>query len=200
MKQVYMATRNGSDIGVAFAPRTEGTQVLVSTSNRTYDFDTASYSLKEVDSGMNLVPSDPEAPVYSLRELTLDDAKTIFPHSIRTYNSVEDFTEFVHKKLKEETSYAVQESSDVTYSFTIDEDDSVLELIYTDAEGDMYVRDLGDWDIVAEDDDAPTIFDKTMIDVLTEDQEKAVAFWDKASTDLDGIKKDAILQFAALEQ
>ena len=75
--------------------------------------------------------------------------------------------------------------------FTVDDSGKVLELVEEQPDG-LVVRDNGDWTVVNEDEDNPTIFDQEWIDVSDE----AIDFWDQAQTADKDVVVDDIMHFS----
>lgn len=199
MRKVYMESMGGEYRGLTLTPVVENDVVLLPTTFRVNMLD-PSYSIHETQGGLEVSSSLDELPTYYLKELTLDDVDKIFPNTIRTFESVESLEDFVVELLHREMSYIVPEVNDTTYSFTVDDNDTVLELIYTNPDGDMFYRSDGDWVIIGVDDEMPTVFDQVLIDILPEDSEKAIEFWDSAAEQEDTVSKEEVLKFAALVQ
>lgn len=67
-----------------------------------------------------------------------------------------------------------------TYSFTVDDEtDKVLELLKADEEaGKMFFRANGTWVEVKDDNESPTIFEVTMLDIDDQSVQWATDFWD----------------------
>lgn len=160
--------------------------------------DISDYSSKETADGLVLERDGSE---IMLKSLSLGDAKTIFPDTIKKFKSVDSLTASVTKEIMNANSYtpAVESTEDVL-SFTVDADDNVLELVRVTSEGEMYYREAADWVLVGEDEDAPTIFDQTMIDIDAEEVDLAVDYYDTNVNTKESISKDEILEFAALVQ
>jgi hypothetical protein len=74
--------------------------------------------------------------------------------------------------------------------FTIDEDDTVLELLEEQEDG-LAVRTNGDWVPVATDEEQPTIFDIEWVDV----KDEAIEYWDEAHSKDGVVTRSDISQF-----
>lgn len=194
-----MVSQNGEERGLTLTPVVENDSIGLPTTFRVNKLD-PSYSIRENDDGLELSSTLDNYPVYYLKNLSLEDTRKIFPESHREFESIDVMEEFVAKKLLEEMSYTVPEVNDTTYSFTLDDNDTVLEMIYTNPDGDMFYRSDGEWVEIGVDDEMPTVFDRLLIDVLPEDNEKAVEFWDNASQNENDVTKAEITKFAALVQ
>lgn len=163
-----------------------------------------------IDDTYNILPASGDtviafhSPTYestfALKRVTLDDAKTAFPLSPRTFPSVEDLEDKIAMGLHDSMSYKPQELSHAdVVSFTFD-GDNALELIKVTEDGDMTYRDNGQWEEVSDNQNYPTIFDRDLIDIEPDDVDKAVAFWDANSGSEKGVTKEQMLPFAALVQ
>jgi hypothetical protein len=75
-------------------------------------------------------------------------------------------------------------------SFTLDENDAVLELVEQQEDG-LFVRDNGDWAPVDTAAEQPTIFDLEWVDV----NDEALDFWDKAQTEDSDVTRSEIEQY-----
>lgn len=198
----YALTHNGEEGFFCLPPMFDGENILLTDASRTYEID-SSYEVKlGAVRGMEAIAFDSSLhdSHFSLREISLTDAKKAFPLSPRTYATVEDLEEKIAMSLESGNAYSTVEKSgdDTVFSFTYDGDEA-LELIRVDSDGEMTYRDNGDWTPV-EGEDNPTIFDRDLIDIEPDDVSAAVAVWDKNTRNADGVKKEDMLPFAALVQ
>lgn len=198
MHSIYKYTSSAGSEGVYFAPEIKDHYVVIGLGYKSVVWD-ENYKTKGDEDSFTISHPDSDT-TYTFDKLSISDSKTIFPDSIRTYKSLQAFEDFLYDKLTQETSYTMQVSIDEAYSFTVDDNDDVLELIFVDAEGDLFVRDSEQWMPITGTDDHPTIFDKTVIDIEPSDVESAVDFWDSMQEEGSDLSKNDILHFAALVQ
>ena len=78
-----------------------------------------------------------------------------------------------------------ESTPDDTLAVTIDDDDNVLELIYSNADG-IYVRDNGEWTLANSEEEQPTIDDQFWVDVTPE----FIAVYDQLMQSQDGIVRE----------
>lgn len=199
-RRAYALVHNEIE-GFCLPPRFDGWDIVLTDNIRTYVFD------KSYDVKVGLVRSTEAIAFdsveydshFSLREISLSDAKRAFPLSHRVFATVEDLEEKIAMAIEAGQSYDVNMgTSETVFSFTYDGDDA-LELIRVDDEGEMVYRENGDW-VAVGDNEMPTIFDRDLIDIEPEDVAKAIAVWDEKSRGAQGVRKDDLLPFAALVQ
>lgn len=199
--KAYALNHNGEE-GFCLPPAFDGESVTLTDASRTYVFD-QTYAIK-IGSVRSIEAISFDSSAYgshfSLRDITLEDAAKAFPMSPRTYASVDALEEKIAMSLESGNTYtSVEQDNDPTiFSFTYDGDEA-LELIRVSPEGEMDVRDNGDWKPV-KGEDHPTIFDRDLIDIEPSDVSAAVSFWDNSTREADGVKKEDMLPFAALVQ
>lgn len=87
---------------------------------------------------------------------------------------------------------ATEVPADDTLCVTVDDDENVLELIYSNADG-IYVRDTGEWTLVDTDIDQPTIDDQFWVDVTPD----FVAVFDGMMQTEDGLLYADVAKYAA---
>ena len=75
--------------------------------------------------------------------------------------------------MAEQTQAPEAPEAEETIAFTVDDEDNVLELIRSDAEG-LFIREASDWTPVNMDEEQPTIDDQIWLDATPE----AIMFWD----------------------
>ena len=183
-------------------PLFNGTDITLTDAYRTYVFD-STYEVKvgtiRSTEAIAFDSNDYDSH-FSLREVSLSDAKKAFPLSFRKFETVEDLEEKIAMALESGNTYEVNMGQEgPVFSFTYDGDEA-LELIRVDDEGEMVYRENGDWVPVREGEEMPTIFDRDLIDIEPDDVEKAIALWDEKSGSAGGVQKDDLLPFAALVQ
>lgn len=201
-RKAYALTHNGEEGYFCLPPVFDGENVLLTGASQTYEIDSSFVVKVGAVRGVEAISFDSSRfdSHFKLREISLRDAKAAFPLSPRTYARVEDLEEKIAMSLESGNTYEVRESDgdDTVFSFTFDGEEA-LELIRVDSEGEMTLREDGDWKPV-EGENNPTIFDRELIDIEPDDVSAAVAFWDKNTRNADGVKKADMLPFAALVQ
>lgn len=201
-RKAYAMTHNAEE-GFCLPPAFDGVSISLTDASRTYEID-RSFQIKVGHvPGVEAIAFDSAEydSHFSLREISLIDAKKAFPLSPRVFLTVEDLEEKIAMSLESGNTYTTEErNGDPTiFSFTYDGDEA-LELIRIDGDGNMEYRENGDWVEVHEAESHPTIFDRDMIDIEPSDVDTAVAVWDKHSRSEAGVKKADLLPFAALVQ
>lgn len=200
-RKAYALNHNEEE-GFCLPPSFDGSDITLTDASRTYVFD-HTYAIKiGAARGVEAIAFDSSdyGSHFSLREISLADAKKAFPLSPRKFRTVEDLEEKIAMSLESGNTYTSVERSgdDTVFSFTYDGDEA-LELIRVDSEGEMTYRDGGEW-VPVEGENHPTIFDRDLIDIEPDDVSEAVAFWDENTRGEAGVKKDDMLPFAALVQ
>lgn len=84
------------------------------------------------------------------------------------------------------------ESDGSRVSYTFDDGGTVLALVKTDDEGTLYLRDNADWAEVAKDDEAPELFDRTIVDVSAAHVGDATRSYDTAVKNKEQLKRDDV--------
>lgn len=79
-----------------------------------------------------------------------------------------------------------------TIAFTVDDDENVLELILSNADG-ISIRENGGWTPVNSEQDQPTIDDQEWL----ETSQAGVDFWDSLSEDERDLSREEVLEYAA---
>lgn len=194
--EAYLLTAQGERVGPA---------MLNSSDERTYVVtsgvvkDVTDYTGRDTSDGLEL--TDDSGSTLLLSNLTLADASTIFPNTPRKFTSVASLSASIEKEIMKSHSYTpTTESTEDTISITVDKSGNVLELVRTDSEGELYFREAGEWVQVGENDEAPTIFDQSIIDIDLEDADRAIEYYDENVNSADSIPKEDMLEFAALVQ
>lgn len=136
---------------------------------------------------------------YAIRPVELDDAQKVFPDIIRTFRDVESLRNFAKKAITLSDSYTPNTEPDETISFTIDDDGTVLDLIRVTDEGEMYARDNDGW-VRLQGEDHPTILDKDLVDIDTDDIPEAIKTWDEANSSGSTLMESDILPLASAQQ
>lgn len=194
--EAYLLSVDGETVGPALLFETEGNYTLDTVGNVK---DVTGFESSVTDKGLLLTSKG--SPDILLSKLSVSDAKMIFPHTIRKFKSVDSLVASVTKEIMDSNSYTpVIDETGETVSITVDASGAVLELIRADEQGELYYRSGGDWVLVGEDDDAPTIFDQIVIDIEVEDIDRAIEYYDKNIATKESISKDEMLEFAALVQ
>jgi hypothetical protein len=199
-RPVYHLTHNGIE-GFTLPPSLQEDVIMVTDGTRDFGIDDT-YTVT-VGGGGNAISfhSKEYESTFTLREARLEDAMVIFPNTPRTFLTIEDLEDKVATTLRNAMSYEPRtlpaSGEDTIFSFTFDGDD-VLELIRVDGEGEMTLREDGDWKPV--EGESPTVFDRDMIDIEPDDVDKAVAVFDEKNRGEDGVRKGDLLPFAKLVQ
>jgi hypothetical protein len=84
------------------------------------------------------------------------------------------------------------ESDGSRVSYTFDDNNIVQALVKTDDEGTMYIRDNADWAEVGKDDDAPELFDRTIVDVSAAHVDEATRNYDTAAEHKEQLNRDDV--------
>lgn len=198
-RKAYALDHNGVN-GFCLPPYFNGSFITITDASRTFEIDSSFVTKVGSVRGVEALSFDMPGSHFALREINLADAKTAFPLTLRTFATVEDLEEKIAMALESGNTYSVNVLSEApTFSFTY-EGEEALELIRVDSEGEMDVRENGNWVPVREVDGHPTIFDRDLIDIEPSDVDTAVAVWDKHSRTEDGVKKADLLPYAALVQ
>jgi hypothetical protein len=190
---VYRLDHNG-EISVAYIQnRPHAQQIMVYDTNHVWDI--AGYVSHTTRKGLRYEFND---SFYEFSPLTLEVASEIFPNTKRTFKDLAVLEKYARKAIDMEDAYAVSTEPDETISFTVSEDETVLELIKVEnATGSLFYWQGEDWVEVGEDDDKPTIFDQEVIDIEREDIPEAMELWKSSAGHL---TKEDILPLAALIQ
>lgn len=136
---------------------------------------------------------------FTIRFLELSDAEKLFPDSIKTFNDIESLTLSAQEALLSDGQQVEPAPTDVI-SFTVDNNNNVLELIKTTADGDIFYRSGNAWVMVGQDEDIPTIFDQTVIDVDKVEVDNALKLWDESETTGKDISYEEIRPLASINQ
>lgn len=192
--EAYLLSANGEQVGPALFEQLNNEFTIESVG---FVKDVTEYSAKVTDAGLVLSKDGND---LVLSKISLAQAKHIFPNTIRKFTDVGSLTASIKKDIMNANSYVPAVEAEETVSFTHDEDGNVLELVRVDSEGNLYFRSAGEWVVVGENDDAPTIFDQVMVDIDEDDAEKAIEYYDENVSTKDDMNKDELLQFAALAQ
>lgn len=136
---------------------------------------------------------------FTIRFLELSDSEKLFPDSIKTFNDIESLTLTAQEALLAD-GYKIDEPQGEIVSFTVDNNNNVLELIKTTEAGDILYRSDGNWVMVGQDEDIPTIFDQQLIDVDKNEIDNALKLWDESETTGKDISFDEIRPLASIDQ
>lgn len=136
---------------------------------------------------------------YYVYPLTIENFRKFFPEQIRTFKDDFDLRDFVKRNMK---GVYVADDPEFMYAVTVDDGEEgtreVLELIRMNAEGDMEYRDNVSWIPVVGDEEMPTIYDRHMIFIATEDESTVVELWDSKEQEDVSIMEADITDYAAL--
>lgn len=190
---IYRLDHNGV-ISVAYViNRPENHQIMVYDTNKVWDI--AGYVSHTTRKGLRYEAGD---SYYEFSPLTLDVASEIFPNTKRTFTDLRVLEKYARKAINMADSYEANTDPDETISFTIDSNDRVLAMIKVENEtGALFYWSEDDWVEVGEDEELPSIFDRTVIDIEREDIGEAIELY-KASAG--SLTKEDILPLAALSQ
>jgi len=136
---------------------------------------------------------------FMIRFLELSDAEKLFPNSIKVFNDIDSLTLSAQEALMA-SGYEPTDEAAETVSFTIDDNNNVLELIKTTVAGDILYRANGNWVMVGQDEDVPTIFDQKLIDIDAIEIDNAIAVWDDTESTGKDISYEEIRPFASIKQ
>lgn len=149
------------------------TYLLVNDGGRVYDLDN---TYNTVNEDLNSVRY--HSPAYDseffIKTLEVSDAKKIFPTTLKTFENLDVLVDNINEAI---LATGISEATDV-YSYTLDDNNTILELIKTTVDGDIFYREGNDWVEVSTEDDAPTIFDQKVVDIDSSLLEKAITNYD----------------------
>lgn len=183
--------------GVGIVNTADPDSIMIQTGGRAYNIDD---SFEATETSDSITYNKPEwNSSFLIRFLQLSDNKTLFPNTVKIFNDIESLTLSAQEALMADGMKPAEENVE-GHSFTIDSNNNVLELIKTTAAGDILYRTNGDWVMLGQDEEAPTIFDQKLIDIDNIELENALKYWDKAETDGTDISYDDIRPFANVTQ
>jgi hypothetical protein len=191
--KVYRLDHNGI-LSYAWL-ESSASEVLVYDWNRVWDL--RGYEREKTETGFRFSAGD---SYYEFSPLTLESATEIWPDTIRVFNDLDVLDKFAKKAIMTANSYKVNTVPGEVISFTVDDEDNVLALIKVTDSGDLFYWEGDDWVQVGEDEDHPTIYDQTVIDVEREDIGEAIELWKGVQNSSSGLMKQDILPLAALDQ
>lgn len=183
--------------GVGMLDTADPESIMIRTGGRAYLIDDSFEFSENSDSVTYNNPNTRSS--FMIRFLELSDADTLFPNTIKTFNDIDSLTLSAQEALMADGMKPAAESADV-YSFTIDNNNNVLELIKTTTAGDILYRTNGDWVMVGQDEEIPTIFDQTVIDIDNTELDNAIKMWDESETTGKDISYDEIRPLASITQ
>lgn len=191
----FFVIHNGESIEFGFDLKTNGSSIVFSNGSRTYGLD-ETYESNISEDGYVVFHSDTYDSTFEIRELTLDDVEYAYGiHEIDRFSTLEEFKEQLYTDLQWSSGSLGEaefvDQPDVTFSFTIDDDGNILELIKSDDEG-VWVRENGDWILTDSNDPNDTIWDKEWLDV----SEDAIKFWDESQNDEEPISRDRVVKYS----
>lgn len=192
---LFYIEHNGEP-GVGMIDTADPESIMIRTGGKGYVID----SSFEVSEGPDSITyNKPEwKSSFVIRFLELSDSQKLFPDSIKTFNDIDSLTLSAQEALMA-TGYEQPEDLEVV-SFTVDNNNNVLELIKTTAAGDILYRANGDWVMVGQDEEVPTIFDQKLIDVDKTEIDNAIAVWDDTEATGKDISYEEIRPFASITQ
>lgn len=193
---LFYIEHNGEP-GVGTVNTADPQSLMIETGGRAYRIDNTFECTEGTDSVTYNRPGISSS--FMIRFLELSDAEVLFPNSIKIFNDIDSLTLSAQEALMA-SGYEPTDESVETVSFTIDDNNNVLELIKTTQAGDILYRTNGAWTMVGQDEEIPTIFDQKLIDVDKIEIENATAVWDDAETTGKDISYEEIRPFASITQ
>lgn len=193
---LFYIEHNG-DPGVGTIDTADPESIMIRTGGKGYVIDSTFEASEGPDS---ITYNKPEwKSSFTIRFLELSDAEKLFPDSIKTFTDIDSLTLSAQEALMA-TGYEQTNEAAETVSFTLDDNNNVLELIKTTEAGDILYRSNSAWVMVGQDEEMPTIFDQKLIDVDAVEIENAIAVWDDVEATGKDISYDEIRPFASITQ
>ena len=183
--------------GVGMTDTADSESIMIRTGGRGYLIDDT-FEMSETEDSVTYNKPEWQSS-FTIRFLKLSDAEVLFPNSIKTFNDIDSLTLSAQEALMA-SGYEQADVAAETYSFTVDNNNNVLELIKTTEAGDLLYRTNGNWVMLGQDEEAPTIFDQKLIDVDKLEVENATAVWDDAEATGKDISFEEIRPFAGITQ
>lgn len=147
--------------------------LYIDVGDRVFEIDDT-YIIKSESSNSALYASAMYDSEFYIKILELTDAPKVFPNTLKTFNDFDVFVNTINEVILTTTA---PDNVDV-YSYTLDTNDNVLELIKTTVDGDLAFRENNDWTVISVDDESPTIFGQKIVDVDSNFIEKAITNYD----------------------
>lgn len=193
---LFYIEHNGEP-GVGMVDTADPESIMIRTGGQGYRID-STFEFSETSDSVTYNKPEYKSS-FTIRFLELSDAGKLFPNSIKTFNDIDSLTLSAQEALMA-SGYEQTDESAETVSFTIDDNNNVLELIKTTAAGDILYRANGSWVMVGQDEEIPTIFDQKLIDVDSIEVENATIVWDDAESTGKDISYEEIRPFASINQ
>lgn len=171
--------------------------IMVNVGGKSYIVDD-SYEVSETNNSVTYNKTEWKSS-FTIRNLELSDADRLFPNAIKTFNDIESLTLSAQEALLSDGYQVDKEPTDII-SFTVDNNNNVLELIKTTTDGDIFYRAENSWVMVGQDEDIPTIFEQIVIDVDKTEIENALKLWDESEVTGKDISYDEIRPLASIVQ
>lgn len=183
--------------GVGMVDTADPESIMIRTGGRAYHIDD---SFEATETSDSITYNKPETrSSFLIRFLELSDAEKLFPNTIKTFNDIDSLTLSAQEALMADGMKPAEAASEV-YSFTIDDNNNVLELIKTTEAGDILYRAGGNWVMVGQDEEVPTIFDQVLIDIDKIEIDNAIKLWDESENTGADISYDQIRPLASIQQ
>lgn len=193
---LFYIEHNG-DPGVGIIDTADPESIMIRTGGRAYHIDS---SFEATETSDSITYNKPEwNSSFTIRFLELSDAKSLFPNSVKTFNDIDSLTLSAQEALMADGMKPAEEAGEV-YSFTIDDNNNVLELIKTTPAGDILYRSNGAWIMVGQDEEIPTIFDQKLIDIDKTELETATNMWDESMETGKDVSYEDIRPLASITQ
>ncbi len=193
---LFYIEHNGQP-GVGLVDTADPNSIMIRTGGRGYVIDD---SFEVTETSNSITYNKPEMKSsFMIRFLELSDSDSLFPNAIKMFNDIDSLTLSAQEALMADGMKPTEENVE-TYSFTVDTNNNVLELIKTTVAGDILYRSNNDWVMVGQDEEMPTIFDQKLIDIDKIEIETATALWDQKEVNGEDISYEEIQPLASITQ
>lgn len=191
--------RRGERFYFGYAQLDDDAEVIalhVATENKILDVEDFDEEYNEEDQSFRYSSGD---YVYDVWPLTIENFQEFFPGQIRTFKDDFDLRDFIDRTLK-----GIYMADDVEYMYAVTVDDGeegsreVLELVRLNAAGDMEYREANNWVAMEGDGEYPTIYDKHMIFIASENETDVLELWDAKELEDSSVAESEITGYAAL--
>jgi hypothetical protein len=193
---LFYIEHNG-DPGVGMVDTADPQSIMIRTGGRGFLIDDT-FEYSETEDSVTYNKTEWQSS-FTIRFLKLSDAEVLFPNAIKTFNDIDSLTLSAQEALMASGFEQADEAAE-TFSFTVDNNNNVLELIKTTEAGDILYRTNGGWTMLGQDEEAPTIFDQKLIDIDKIEVDNATAVWDDAEDTGKDISYEEIRPFASIKQ
>lgn len=198
-ENVPYIVRRGEEFYFCFAEldrHAEPVALHIDTQNKILDIEDFDESYNPEDQSIRYYR---DIYVYDVYPLTVENYEDCFPEQIRTFEDDHELRDFITRQMK---GIFMSNDADYVYAVTVDDGDKgsrdVLELVRINEVGDMQYRQSQDWVTMEGDEEFPTIYDKDMIFIASENETDAVALWDSKEDSDETINESEISKYAAL--